>query len=106
MKNLYWTGSLFKPATSQKLCHVTQNNTKLNHCVQIFEIWTKISITTINTALFKQSIGQRMDQVEVVEVNVVAPDAGRGQGIDWARSLTFATGDFNRHFKLDNKLGF
>ena len=47
-----------------------------------------------------------MDLIEPVEGDVVVPEAGRGQGIDWTRSLTFATGDFNRHFKLDNKLGF
>ena len=44
-----------------------------------------------------------MDQVEAVEVKVFSPDAGRGQGIDWARSLTFATGDYSRHFKFEQR---
>lgn len=44
-----------------------------------------------------------MDQIDAVEANVVAPEAGRGQGIDWTRSLTFTTGDLSRHFKLEHR---
>ena len=44
-----------------------------------------------------------MDQIQAVAVDVVAPEAGRGQGIDWTRSLTFATGNFSLHFEFEER---
>jgi hypothetical protein len=41
-----------------------------------------------------------MDVIEAVEVDVIAPEGGHGQGIDWTRSLIFATGDLRRHFDI------
>lgn len=43
----------------------------------------------------KHSIGHKVDMIEQNEVDAVVPEVGRGQGIDWTRSLIFATGDFN-----------
>ena len=33
-----------------------------------------------------------MEEVNVDEVNVAAPEVGRGHGLEWTRSVTFETG--------------